>query len=341
MKILIIMDPGILVPPKGYGGHERLVALFAGEYCRLGHEVHLLVTSGSYIDGCTMHAFGKEGFPPKKSDALKAIPSAWLFLLKHRNKFDFIHNFGRLVYLLPVLNNTVRKIMTYGREISNRNIQYINKLPNRNITFTGCSDNLVSRGSVAGKWRTIYNAIDFNKYELKDTVREDAPLIFLGRIERVKGCHTAIAVAKATNNQLIIAGNISPLKDEQEYFRQEIAPHIDSKQIVYIGQVNDAQKNEYLGQSKALLFTIEWDEPFGIVMIESMACGTPVIAFNRGSVSEVVDEGISGYKVNSIEDMKKAVQRVDIINRRKCREQAEKRFDVKVIAGEYLNLFDN
>jgi glycosyltransferase involved in cell wall biosynthesis len=341
MKILIVMDPGILVPPKGYGGHERLVALFASEYHKLGHEVHLLVTSGSYVDGCTMHRFGKEGFPPKKSDALKAVPAAWLFLLKRRNDFDLIHNFGRLVYLLPVLNNEVKKIMTYGREISNRNIRYINTLPNRNITFTGCSDDLVSRGNVAGKWKTVYNAIDFSNYQLQDTVRDDAPLIFLGRIERVKGCHTAIAVAKATNNQLIIAGNISPLEDEQEYFKQEIAPHIDSKQIVYVGQVDDAQKNEYLGQSKALLFTIEWNEPFGIVMIEAMACGTPVIAFNRGSVSEVVDEGISGYKINSINQMVEAVQGVNAIDRRKCREQAEKRFDVKVVAEQYLNLLEN
>jgi glycosyltransferase involved in cell wall biosynthesis len=187
----------------------------------------------------------------------------------------------------------------------------------------------------------VYNSIDFSNYKVKDAVRDDAPLIFLGRIEKVKGCHTAIAVAKATNNQLIIAGNISPLQDEQQYFQEQVAPYIDSKQIIYVGQVNDVQKNEYLGQSKALLFTIEWNEPFGIVMIEAMACGTPVIAFNRGSVSEVVDEGISGFKVDSVKDMQEAVQQIKTIDRRNCRAQAKKRFDVKVIAEQYLNLFQN
>lgn len=339
MKILLVMDPGILVPPKGYGGHERLVGMFAKEYQRQGHEVHLLVTAGSYIEGCTIHPFGKEGFPPKKSDALKAIPIAWRFLWKHRNDFDLIHNFGRLIYLLPILNNPVKKIMTYGREISQRNIRYINKLPNKNIVFTGCSNDLVSRGNVAGKWQTVYNAIDFSNYTLQAIVAEDAPLIFLGRIERVKGCHTAIAVAKATNHTLIIAGNISPLANEQEYFKQQIEPHIDGIQIKYVGQVNDIQKNEYLRQSKALLFPIEWNEPFGIVMIEAMACGTPVIAFNRGSVSEVVGEGITGHKVSTVNEMQNAVKRIDKIDRSGCREQAEKRFDVKVIASQYLNLF--
>lgn len=250
MKILIVMDPGILVPPKGYGGHERLVAMFAQEYQRQGHEVHLLVTTGSSVKGCVMHPFGKEGFPPKKSDALKAIPVAWKFLWNHRNKFDLIHNFGRLVYLLPVLNNPVKKIMTYGREISNRNINYINKLPNKNIVFTGCSNDLVSRGNVAGTWKTVYNAIDFNDYECCASVAADAPLIFLGRIEKVKGCHTAIAIAKATNNRLIIAGNISPLEDEQAYFKQQIEPHIDDTQIIYVGQVNDHRRTNTLVKAK-------------------------------------------------------------------------------------------
>jgi glycosyltransferase involved in cell wall biosynthesis len=335
------MDPGILVPPKGYGGHERLVAMFAQEYQRQGHDVHLLVTAGSYVEGSTMHPFGKEGFPPKKPDALKAIPVAWKFLWQHLKVFDLIHNFGRLVYLLPVLHKSVKKIMTYGREISQRNIRYINKLPNKNIVFTGCSNDLVLRGNVAGIWKTVYNAIVFKNYTLQSKVTSSAPLIFLGRIERVKGCHTAIAIAKSTNQKLIIAGNISPLADEQEYFKQQIEPHIDGEQVVYVGQVNDSQKNEYLGKCKALLFTIEWNEPFGIVMIEAMACGTPVIAFNRGSVPEVVDEGITGFKVSNVQEMQEAVGRIDAIDRGKCRAQAEKRFDVKVIASQYLNLFQS
>jgi glycosyltransferase involved in cell wall biosynthesis len=102
------MDPGILVPPKGYGGHERLVYMFAKEYIRLGHEVHLFVTAGSAVQGCKVHPFGKEGFPPKKWDALMAIPIAWKFLWQNRNNFDMVHNFGRLAYLLPILYHPIK-----------------------------------------------------------------------------------------------------------------------------------------------------------------------------------------------------------------------------------------
>ena len=333
------MDPGILVPPKGYGGHERLVEMFAMEYSRLGHEVHLLVTEGSVVKDCIVHPFGKEGFPPKKWNARIAIPKAWFFLWKHRNEFDLIHNFGRLAYLIPILNLSVKKIMTYGREISQKNITIINRLPNQNIVFTGCSQNLISRINATGKWKAVYNAIRFEQYTLNSQVDTKAPLMFLGRIERIKGCHTAIQVALSTNHKLIIAGNISRLPEEIRYFENEIKPFIDDEQIIYVGEVNDSQKNHYLGSSKALLMPIEWNEPFGIVMIEAMACGTPVIAFQSGSVDEVVENGITGFIVGNQQQMIDVVLNKLPLDRSKCRERAEGRFDVKKISQDYLSLF--
>ncbi|MEO6327607.1 MAG: glycosyltransferase [Ginsengibacter sp.] len=340
MKILLMMDPGILVPPKGYGGHERLVAMFAQEYKRLGHEVHLLVTTGSFVEGCTMHPIGKEGFPPVRREARKAIPRAWKFLWKHRHYFDMVHNFGRLAYLLPILNYPVKKIMTYGREITGKNIRAIEKLPHKNIIFTGCSNSLISRVSVSSDWRTVYNAIDFNKYTLQASVPTNAPLVFLGRIEKIKGCHTAIKVALETGNDLIIAGNISPLAKEIEYYRTEVEPFIDGKQIRYLGPVNDQQKNACLRQAKALLFPIEWNEPFGMVMIEAMACGTPVIGFNRGSVPEVIDEGKTGFIVKSIAEMKDVIKKLPMFDRIKCRTIAESRFNIGITAQHYLDIFN-
>jgi glycosyltransferase involved in cell wall biosynthesis len=338
MKILIVMDPGIKIPVVGYGGIERIIDLLAQEYLRLGHEVHLLITTGSAIKGCTVHDFGKEGFPPSKKDARKAIPTAWKFLWEHRKEFDLIQNFGRLIYLLPVLNFSVKKIMTYQREITAGNAAKILKLPHKNLVFTGCSRDLIERAAPKGNWYPVYNAVNFSDYTLTDNIDDSSPLIFLGRIERIKGCHTAIEVAKATGNRLIIAGNISSLPEEKMYFEQEIQPHIDGEQIQYIGTVNDEQKNEYLGQSKALLMPIEWNEPFGIVMIEAMACGTPVIGFNCGSVNEVVDEGVTGYKVNSKQEMIGAIGKLSAVNRRVSREHAAKRFDISIIAKQYLSL---
>lgn len=338
MKILLVMDPGILVPPKGYGGIERLVDIFAREYLKKGHEVHLLVTKGSYVKDCIIHGYGEEGFPQTKKQSLKAIGTVWRFLYKHRNSFDLIHNFGRLAYLIPVLSNKVKKIMTYEREINGRNIRWINKLPNKNLFFTGCSADLITRTDRVGNWSAVHNGIEFNFYNAVNNVPADAPLFFLGRIERIKGCHTAIAVAKATNNVLVIAGNTSPLKEEMEYYKTEVEPLIDGKQIIYIGAVDDHQKNEWLGKCKAMLFPIEWNEPFGIVMIESMACGTPVIAFCKGSVDEVIDEGVTGFKTNNFEEMCRAVNNIKQIDRKKCREVSYARFDASVIAGQYLAL---
>jgi glycosyltransferase involved in cell wall biosynthesis len=338
MKILLVMDPGIPVPPKGYGGHERLVYMFAKQYHEMGHEVDLLVSQGSEVGGCKVFTFGKEGFPPKKKDARKAIPQAWKFLWMYRNKYDLVHNFGRLIYLLPILNHEVKKIMTYGRQVTARNIALINKLPNKNLVFTAPSNDCASTGNVAGKWYTVYNAINFSKYTLIEKVAEDAPLIFLSRLERVKGCHIAIEVAKKTKHKLIIAGNISRLPEEIKYFEEEIKPHIDGEQIVYVGQVNDEEKNVYLGQAKAMLFPINVREAFGMVMAESMACGTPVIGFPKGAVPEVIEDGITGYIVSDTQAMLNAIFKINYINRKKCRERAMSRFDIKIVTDSYLSL---
>jgi len=339
MRILLIMDPGIPVPPQTYGGHERLVSLFAEEYQRLGHQVTLLAGPGSHCSGDTV-TFGTNDLARSESERFKEARFAWSYLRKNKRDFDLVHNFGRLIYLLPVLNASVKKIMTYGRPVSTRGIKAVNTLPIRNIIFTACSDYCVSTGNVAGKWKTVYNAIDFSQYDVKEKADKDAPLIFLGRLDRIKGAHTAINVAKTTGNQLILAGNIPDTADNFTYYKTEIEPQIDNKQIIYTGPLNDVQKNEYLGQAKALLFPIEWDEPFGMVMIEAMACGTPVIAFKKGSVPEVVENGTTGFIVNNAAEMGQKVSEVSNIDRGLCRSTAGGRFDVKVIARQYLSLFD-
>ncbi|MCC8425736.1 glycosyltransferase [Mucilaginibacter sp. UR6-11] len=339
MRILLIMDPGIPVPPEAYGGHERLVYAFAEEYHRLGHEVTLLAGPNSYCSGKTV-TFGINDLGRSKWQRTLEAGFAWKYLLDNKNNFDLIHNFGRLIYLVPVLNTAAKKIMTYGRKVTESGIKLINKLPNRNLIFTACSNYCVGTGNVAGKWKTVYNTIDFSRYQLNESLSNDAPLMFLGRLDKIKGAHTAIKVARATNHNLILAGNIPDTPDNYQYFKTEIEPLIDNRQIKYVGALNDAEKNKYLQQAKALLFPIEWDEPFGMVMIEAMACGTPVIAFKRGSVPEVVQEGINGFIVNNQAEMTEKLAAVNTIDRKACRQTAADRFDIKVIAQNYLTLFN-
>ena len=298
-----------------------------------------MASDGSFVKGCNIYVIGAEGFPPGKKVMKKAIFTAWNFIWKNRNKYDLIHNFGRLLYLLPVLNHRIQKIMCYQREITLRNISIFNKLPNKNIIYCGCSNDLIKRANAPGKWAAVHNAVDFNQFTLTENLPLDAPLIFLGRIEKIKGCHTAIEVAKKTNHQLIIAGNISPLIEEMEYFEKEIKPQIDGIKIVYIGEVNDIQKNAWLGKAKALLMPIEWNEPFGIVMIEAMACGTAVIGFNKGAVPEVIKNGVTGFLVNNKEEMISALDKINNVKRKIVRNVSEKEFDVEIVANKYLQLF--
>jgi glycosyltransferase involved in cell wall biosynthesis len=333
------MDPGIPVPPKLYGGHERLVSLFAEEYIKLGHEVTILAGPNSYCSGKTV-TFGVNDLNRTSTQRAKEVLFAWKYLWRNRNNFDFIHNFGRLIYLLPVIGHQVKKIMSYGRRVSPKGIRLINKLSTKNLIFTACSDYCVGTGNVAGKWRTVYNSIDFSKYNPTQINNEETPLVFFSRLDIIKGPHIAINVALKTGNKLIMAGNEPSTPDNIAYYEQMVKPLIDQKQIIYIGAVDDVKKNELLGKCKAMLFPLSGDEAFGLVMIEAMACGTPVIAFNHAAAPEVINEGISGFIVNDEDEMIKAVNKIPLINRNDCRKIAEERFDVKAVACEYLNLFN-
>lgn len=337
MRILLIMDPGIPVPPTLYGGIERIVYMLANEYKKAGHEVTLLAGPGSYCDGTTV-IFGKNNNNPSKLEWYKNVLYVWGYLAKHKDEFDLIHNFGRLLYLIPVLNHPAKKIMSYQRQVSPKGIRFATFLPNQNLIFTACSDNCAATGNVTGTWKTVYNGVDFSQYNFNGDINDTSPFMFLGRLDKVKGLHTAITAALKTNNKLIIGGNIPTTDDNYQYYKSEIEPLFDNEQIVYLGALNDEEKNHYLRQSKALLFPIEWEEPFGIVMVEAMACGTPIIGFKRGAVPEVVDEGITGNIVTDLDGMINAINQIKNIDRLQCREQANKRFNAAKIANDYLSI---
>jgi glycosyltransferase involved in cell wall biosynthesis len=179
--------------------------------------------------------------------------------------------------------------------------------------------------------------VDLAKYTFQRDVGADAPLAFQGRLEPIKGAHNAIAIAKATGRRLVIAGN--QVADCMEYFESQIAPHIDGDRIQYIGPVDDQAKNALLSTSAALLMPIEWEEPFGIVMAEAMACGTPVIGFARGSVNEVVRDGINGYACRDTAGAVSAVAKLGAIDRLIVRTDCEQRFSSTVVVDAYEQLY--
>lgn len=334
LKIAIIADPELPVPPLLYGGIERIVAMLVEGYVNLGHDISLFAHPDS-VTAAKLFAYkGKTSI--KRSDVLRNSFLINKELFSHR--YDLIHSFGRLIYILPQLPLGIPKLMSYQREPTISQVRKARRLAKVNsLTFTGCSAYISNQIVPLAPAYPIFNGVDLRIYDFNLNIQKNAPLVFLGRIEPIKGTHIAIQVAQAAKKRLVIAGNIPP--EYTYYFEEEIKPHL-SDSITYIGPVNDEQKNTLLGNALAFLMPIEWNEPFGIVMAEAMACGTPVIGFNKGSVPEVIINGINGFRCDTQQEMIQAVHTIGSIDRKMVRQDAEKRFSSEVIIQQYLNLYN-
>jgi glycosyltransferase involved in cell wall biosynthesis len=339
MKILLMMDPYIPVPPQHYGGIERVIADLAESLHARGHEVSLWAGPGSHTSG-DVRTFGAVGEWSRWSNIRNTVTVTGRLYAKP-GAFDLIHNFGRLAYLTGVLAWSVPKVQTYMRKVDPANMRKVQRLGAKRLTFTAVSRAIRDTGLPGGgDWKVIYNGARPDRYTASvDVDASRAPLVFLGRLERCKGAHSAIDVATRLGRTLLIAGNISTLPEERDYFEHEIKPRIDGRLIQYIGTVDDAQKNELLGGAAAMLLPIEWEEPFPVVLPEAMLCGTPVIAFRRGGVPEGIDEGRTGFVCDTVDEMVDAVRRLPAVDRAGCRAEAERRFSAEVIADEYERLY--
>ena len=183
---------------------------------------------------------------------------------------------------------------------------------------------------------TVYHGLPKDLYKLNE--KPDKYLVFLGRISIEKRPDRAIEIAKKSGMKLKIAAKID--KVDREYFENVIKPLLDDPMIEFIGEICEKDKQDFLGNALALLFPIDWPEPFGLVMIESLACGTPVIAYGNGSVPEIIDNGIDGFIVNSINSAVKAVSNIDLIDRKRCRQIFDQRFTSRLTAENYLNIYE-
>ncbi len=340
MRVLLIMDPFIRVPPAQYGGIERVVADLASGLARGGHEVTLWAAPGSEIPG-RVEPFGREGEWTRWSNVRNTTTLAARFV-SAAGRFDVVHNFGRLAYLAPVLGRQLPKVQTYMRTVNPANMAFARRLGARRLHYTAVSAAIRDTGLPGGgEWSVIYNCAVPDRYPFNaDVDAAAAPLVFLGRLDRCKGVHHAITVAERLQRPLIVAGNISPLPHEVEYFEREIRPRIDGTLVTYVGPVNDAEKKALLGRCAAMLMPIEWEEPFPVVLPEAMLCGTPLIAFRRGGVPEGIDHGRTGLLCDSVDEMTALVARLPAIDRATVRRVAEERFSDRAIVGEYERLYE-
>jgi len=332
MRIALIAPPFITVPPQRYGGTELFVAQLAEGLKQRGVDVVVYTNGESRVAVEKRWLYGKAQWPLRGEvyDNLKDMNhSSWAMADAARD-CDIIH-----VQNIPglTLGRLVRQPVVYT--VHHPHLDGLTELyrdfPETN--FVTISDYQREREPLP-RVRTIHHGVDASLYHFQ--ARKERYLSFIGRIAPMKGTHLAIQVAKRTGIPLKIAGEVQPVF--QNYFDTEVKPHLDGRFIQYIGEADLAEKNELLGNSLAMLFPIQWDEPFGLVMVEAMACGTPVIALRAGSVPEIVRDGVSGWVCNTVDEM---VERLPDLSLEPAaiRRDAEERFSLDLMTQHYIQLY--
>ena len=333
MRVGLIAPPFISVPPKDYGGTELFIAQLAEGLHKRGLEV-VVYTNGESTVGVEKRCMYPAAQWPIKFDGhafLKDMEhSAWA-MKDGAACCDLLH-----VHEAPALTCSrfvdLPLVCTLHGPHEARLSETYARYPG--VYYVSISDSQGRQESMP-RLRTIHHGIDLNSYELR--TQKQQYLSFIGRIAPIKGVHLAIDVAKRAGIPLKIAGDVQPMY--RDYFEAKVKPHIDGRFIEYIGLADLRGKNELLGNSLAMLFPIQWNEPFGLVMVEAMACGTPVLALGGGSVPEVVQNGVSGYICRSAREMAQRVKQLNF-DPAALRRYVEENFSLDRMVGKYADLYE-
>jgi glycosyltransferase involved in cell wall biosynthesis len=336
MKIALIAPLMESIPPRLYGGTERVVSYLTEELVAQGHDVTLFGSGQSITSAKLVHCTEQ---PLRLNPAVRdIIPYYMLMLDKVRSmaaEFDILH-FHIDQFHFPLFNEMARRTVTtlHGRQ----------DLPDLHHLYRGFPDMpLVSISNAqrapipdANYVGTIYHGLP------RDLGLNLNPrggyLAFLGRISPEKRVDRAIAIARAVGVPLKIAAKVDRV--DEAYFRSEIEPLLSGPGVEFIGEIDDRRKGKFLGEARALIFPIDWPEPFGLAMIEAMACGTPVLAFRNGAVSEVIDDGVTGYIVDTMDEAICALGGVLALDRGRVRRRFEERFTVARMARDYVSIYE-
>ncbi len=335
MKIGVVSPAWVRVPPEQYGGIEVVVHLLVEELVKRGVDVTLFASGDSVTSANLRSIYPKAiGFPVDQ-ETFDVTHTAWAY--SQADEFDIIHNnVGMSGVNMASLIKTPVVTTLHNNYFSEDNKEFL-KLNRDSQFYVPISD--AQKEEIKGLrfTRTVYNAIDTDLYPYEE--EKDDYLVCIGNLIPVKGHDIAIEVAKRLKMQLRLAGKFD--KHGIDYFGKKIKPEINDSTIFYEGQVDQDRKAELFSKAKAMLFPIRWREPFGLVMVEAMACGTPVIAFNRGSVPEVVKDGETGFIVNDVDEMVEAVKKIDQISPDVCRRHVIENFGQERMGKNYLSVFQN
>ena len=351
MKILQIAPAWVDTPPKDYGGTEWVVANLIKGLSELGHDVTLFATRNSRIEGKLKYVF-ESCLLDQGISWTAALPALIHYhqAFSEADKYDLVHahlssetDMILLPFLADLTERGIPNLMTIHSpwpfdRYSNMDETFLDLYGGKILAV---NISAMMQKTLPGQLRDggfVYNSLDISK--MKFSPRSGTYLTWLGKIVPEKGTAEAIKIAKMAGEQFIFAGIVDEYYERSvNYFQKEVKPLIDGNQIRYLGPADLKLKNELLGGAKAFLNPIDWDEPFGMVIVESMACGTPLISYARGAAPEIIKHGENGFLVSNKNEMLKFLTKVRKIDRQKCRQHVEDQFSPKVAAAKYLNLY--
>jgi glycosyltransferase involved in cell wall biosynthesis len=337
MRIAQVSPLSESVPPALYGGTERVVSYLSDALVQLGHDVTLFAsgdsqTTARLVAGCPV-ALWRD---PEVRETLPHHVRLIELVFQQGARFDVIHFHTDYLHFPLVRRHHFATVTTLHGLVHPHDVQALFE-EYGDVPLVSISDSQRAPVPSAGWQGTVYHGLPWTLFHPADAPRDY--LAFLGRISPEKGVDHAIEVARLSGVPLTIAAKIYP--EERAYFDTTVTPFLDaSKGLVrFIGEIGGPEKEAFLGGARALVFPIEWAEPFGLVLIEALACGTPVIAWGRGSVPEIIDEGVTGFIVDSVAEAVAAVRKLDAIDRAACRRAFEARFDADRMASEYVKIY--
>jgi glycosyltransferase involved in cell wall biosynthesis len=338
MKIAMIVAPWFTVPPATHGGTETLVNDLVEELVARGDEVTLYSVGSSRTSGRLRSLFSEQQdvhLSTSERSVVECMHALFAYREATSADFDLIHDHAGLLSVSigapmrrPPILHTVHRIFTPSNQPLYRLL----------AEFPGMYFSTISQAQRCAmpdlpSIATIYNAMNPNIYPF---VREkDHYLAYLGRIRAEKGCHLAIVLAQRSGWPLKLAGRI----DDRHFFHTQIEPQL-GRGIEYVGEVNVQEKAELLAHARALIFPVQWEEPFGLVVIEALACGTPVIAMPRGALPEIIRNGVDGFLVDDVDGMLRALDQLDTIDPEMCRRRVEESFSRSAMATRYQELYN-
>jgi len=330
MRIAMLSPIAWRTPPRKYGPWELVVSLITEGLVKKGIDVTLFATADSVTDG-KLHAVVPRPYEEDRSLDAKVCECLHISeVFEKAEDFDLIHNHFDF---LPLSYSRLTKtpVLTTIHGFSSPKIHTVYKKYNDTSFYVSISN--ADRSSELDYIDTVYHGINLDSFTFQETPEDY--LLFLGRIHHDKGAGEAIQIAKKARMKLIMAGIIQ----DEAYFKEQVEPFIDGSQIKFVGSVNNEQRNELLGKAFGFIHSINFNEPFGLTVVEANACGTPVVAFNKGSMPEIISDGENGFLSDDISSAVEAIGNLKTISRHKCRSVVEERFSQDRMVENYLAVY--